>query len=45
MGFRDVVWSIQDAMGEPVQFHQPPAGTTAVRVQGAAVSAESSRGV
>jgi carbamoyl-phosphate synthase large subunit len=45
MGFRDVAWSLQDVLGEPVQFHQPPAGTIAVRVQGAAVSAESSRGV
>jgi carbamoyl-phosphate synthase large subunit len=44
LGFRDVVWSLQDMMGEAVQFHQPPAGATAVRIQGAAVvSAEPSR--
>lgn len=37
MGFQDVVWSLQEALGMPVKFHHPSAGTTAVRVQGAVV--------
>lgn len=37
MGFQDVVWSLQDALGENVDFNHPPVGTTAVRVQGAAI--------
>lgn len=37
MGFRDLVWSVQEALGETVTFHQPAPGTIGVRVQGAAV--------
>lgn len=37
MSFRDVVWSLQDILGEEVCLRQPTVGTTAVRVQGAAV--------
>lgn len=35
MGFCDLVWSIQDLMGEEVHLFSPQAGTTAVRLQGA----------
>jgi carbamoyl-phosphate synthase large subunit len=35
MGFCDLVWSIQDLVGEIVQPFSPKAGTTAVRLQGA----------
>ena len=35
MGFCDLVWSIQDLMGEDVHLFSPLAGTTAVRLQGA----------
>jgi carbamoyl-phosphate synthase large subunit len=35
MGFCDLIWSIQDLMGESIQFFSPHAGTTAVRLQGA----------
>lgn len=35
MGFCDLVWSIQDLMGEDVHLFSPQAGTTAVRLQGA----------
>lgn len=37
MGFRDVVWSLQEALGEEVSFHQPTTGTVGVRIQGAAL--------
>lgn len=37
MGFCDLVWSVQEALGETVTFHQPASGTIGVRVQGAAV--------
>jgi len=37
MGFRDVVWSLQELLGDDVQFQQPAVGTIGVRVQGAAV--------
>jgi carbamoyl-phosphate synthase large subunit len=37
MGFCDALWSLQEALGEDVTFHQPRAGTIGVRVQGAAV--------
>jgi len=37
MGFQDVVWSLQEALGEQVEFSWPAVGTTAVRVQGAAI--------
>ncbi|TLM66167.1 MAG: ATP-grasp domain-containing protein [Deltaproteobacteria bacterium] len=37
IGFQDVAWSIRDALGEPVEFAVPPAGTTVARIQGAAV--------
>jgi len=35
MGFCDLVWSIQDLMGEDVHLFSPKIGTTAVRLQGA----------
>lgn len=35
MGFCDLVWSIQDLMGEDVHLFLPGVGTTAVRLQGA----------
>lgn len=35
MGFCDLIWSIQDLMGEGIQLFSPQAGTTAVRLQGA----------
>jgi len=35
MGFTDLLWSIQDLMGEDAQFFSPKVGTTAVRLQGA----------
>lgn len=35
MGFCDLVWSIQDLMGEEVHLLSPKIGTTAVRLQGA----------
>jgi carbamoyl-phosphate synthase large subunit len=37
MGFRDVVWTLQELSGEPVVYSHPPRGTTAVRIQGAAI--------
>ena len=37
MGFRDVVWSIQEAIGEIPRVTLPETGTIGVRVQGAAV--------
>jgi carbamoyl-phosphate synthase large subunit len=37
MGFRDVVWSIQDALDQDISLFQPPRGTTASRIQGAAL--------
>jgi carbamoyl-phosphate synthase large subunit len=37
MGFRDVVWSLEDELGEHVRVESPRAGTIGVRVQGAAV--------
>lgn len=44
MGFQDVVWSLQEALGEDPQFAFPEVGTTAVRVQGAAVLTKRSNG-
>ena len=35
MGFCDLVWSIQDVLGEDVHLFSPKVGTTAVRLQGA----------
>ena len=35
MGFRDVVWSINEALGHDIEFSFPPLGTIAVRTQGA----------
>ncbi|MES2400012.1 MAG: ATP-grasp domain-containing protein [Pseudomonadota bacterium] len=35
MGFCDLIWSIQDLMGEDVHLFSPKVGTTAVRLQGA----------
>ena len=37
MGFCDVVWSLQEFLGDEVKFHHPTVGTTGVRIQGAAV--------
>jgi len=37
MGFCDVVWSLQEGLGEQIRLYQPRVGMTAVRVQGAAV--------
>jgi carbamoyl-phosphate synthase large subunit len=37
MGFRDVLWSIQESMGERAQIERPEPGTIGVRVQGAAL--------
>ncbi len=39
MGFRDVVWSIEEAMGGTARVERPATGTIGVRVQGAAVIA------
>ena len=36
MGFRDVVWSLQEALDQKVKFTFPPVGATGVRTQGAA---------
>lgn len=38
MGYRDVVWSLQEACGDEVTMCQPPAGVIGVRVQGAAIA-------
>ena len=38
MGFTDVVWQIQEALGERVTYRQPGPGTIGVRVQGAALA-------
>jgi carbamoyl-phosphate synthase large subunit len=35
MGFKDVFWSLQEALGETVEFFSPEVGTTAARVQDA----------
>jgi carbamoyl-phosphate synthase large subunit len=35
MGFCDLLWSIQDLMGQDVHLFSPKVGTTAVRLQGA----------
>lgn len=35
MGFSDLVWSIQDLLGQEVHLCSPKVGTTAVRLQGA----------
>ena len=45
MGFRDVVWSLQEALGEELTFHQPPAGMIGVRVQGGQIVASDSEGI
>ncbi|WP_282611371.1 ATP-grasp domain-containing protein [Pelagibius sp. Alg239-R121] len=37
MGFQDLAWTLTEIIGEPVKTNSPPAGTTAVRVQAAAV--------
>jgi carbamoyl-phosphate synthase large subunit len=37
MGFQDVVWTLRELLDEPVAFFNPPQGTTAVRIQGAAL--------
>ena len=37
LGFRDLVWSLQDIFGERPSLQQPPAGVIGVRVQGAAM--------
>ncbi len=37
MGFRDVVWCLEDLMGRPVSLARPRVGMAAVRVQGAAI--------
>jgi carbamoyl-phosphate synthase large subunit len=44
MGFQDVVWSLQDALGENVVYGYPEVGTTAVRVQGAALCTQQIEG-
>lgn len=38
MGFTDVVWQLQEALGQPVTYRQPDVGTIGVRVQGAALA-------
>lgn len=35
MGFSDLLWSIQDLMGDDIHLFSPQVGTTAVRLQGA----------
>ncbi len=37
MGFRDLVWALQENGGEEARFVQPPAGTIGVRLQDAAI--------
>ena len=37
MGFKDVVWTLQEQLGMPVTLTAPPVGVTGVRVQGAAI--------
>lgn len=37
MGFEDVVWTLRELRGEPIELRRPPVGTVGVRVQGAAV--------
>jgi carbamoyl-phosphate synthase large subunit len=37
MGFRDVVWSVREMLGEAIQLDSPLLGMTAVRTQGAAL--------
>ncbi|MCE9619622.1 MAG: ATP-grasp domain-containing protein [Planctomycetes bacterium] len=44
MGFRDGLWSMQEALGEKVSFYHPPVGTTGVRVQDAAVLGNGKQG-
>lgn len=39
MGFRDVVWSLEEATGRTARVERPETGTIGVRVQGAAVVA------
>lgn len=43
MGFEDVIWSIDDALGRPRVYHVPPTGMTAVRVQGTALLSHTPR--
>lgn len=38
MGFRDVVWSINEALGHNIEFTFPPLGAIAVRTQGATLT-------
>jgi carbamoyl-phosphate synthase large subunit len=35
LGFRDLVWMVEDAAEAPVEFVQPAPGESVVRVQGA----------
>lgn len=44
MGYRDVVWSLQEACGGEVTLCQPPAGVVGVRVQGAAIASRTRPG-
>ncbi len=37
MGFQDVVWTLQDLQGQTPILYSPPAGTSAVRLQGVAM--------
>jgi len=37
IGFRDVIWSIQDSMHRSIEFQYPEIGTTMVRTQGVAL--------
>lgn len=37
MGFQDAVWTLQEMLGEPIEFALPVTGTIGVRTQGAAV--------
>lgn len=39
MGFPDLVWALEEKMGKSVTYTYPPVGTTAARVQGAAIIA------
>ena len=39
MGFPDLVWVLEEQMGKTVRFTRPEVGTTAARVQGAAIIA------
>lgn len=45
MGFRDVVWALQDMMQQRPAFYHPEVGTIAVRVQGAMLLPSNSKEV